>query len=299
MKLEMGRYRIAVTIFLALTVWAAAGAAASPTRREHTAFVNPERVTIRGYSGHAMEPFIGRDGRYLFFNNSNDPSVNTNLHYAERINDVTFKYQGEIKGVNTALLDAVPTMDRNGKFYFVSTRSYTDTLSTIYRGRFAGGSVTGIDLVAGIAEKTLWHVNFDVEISASGNTLYFVDGIFRGKPVPEMADLAIAVRDGSGFRRVENSAELLKNINTNALEYAACISADELELFFTRLADGPRFAIYRASRKTVAQPFDPPEQLAAIEGFVEAPTITTDGRSLYYHKKVGELFVIYRVTRSR
>jgi|SRR6185295_16567999 hypothetical protein len=290
-------YQNAITIFLALTVWAPAASAASPRKREHTAFANPERVAIRGYSGHAMEPFISRDGRYLFFNNSNDPSVNTNLHYAERINDITFKYQGEIKGVNSSLLDAVPTMDRDGKFYFVSTRSYTQTLSTIYRGRFAGGSVTGIDLVTGISEKILWHVNFDVEISASGDTLYFVDGIFRGKPVPEMADLAIAVRDGSGFRRVKNSAELLKNINTNALEYAACISADELELFFTRLADGPRFAIYRATRRTVTQPFDPPEQLAAIEGFVEAPTITTDGRSLYYHKKVGELFVIYRVTR--
>ena len=127
--------QILIATFLALTVWGTAGSAASPRRREHTAFGNPERVTIRGYKGHAMEPFISRDGRYLFFNNSNDPSVNTNLHYAERINDVTFKYQGEIKGVNAALLDAVPTMDRDGKFYFVSTRSYAETFSTIYRGR--------------------------------------------------------------------------------------------------------------------------------------------------------------------
>jgi hypothetical protein len=43
-----------------------------------------------------MEPFITRDGRYLFFNNSNDPSVNTNLRYAERIDDLTFKYKGEV-----------------------------------------------------------------------------------------------------------------------------------------------------------------------------------------------------------
>jgi len=289
-------YQIPITIILALTVW---GSAAPLGGREPTAFVNPERVTIRGYSGHAMEPFITRDGRYLLFNNSNDPAVNTNLHYAERINDLTFKYQGEIKGVNSPALDAVPTMDRDGNLYFVSTRSYGETLSTIYRGRFAGGRVTGIDLVAGVSEKTLWHVNFDVEISAGGDTLYFVDGIFRGKsPVPEKADIAIAERDGSGFRRVQNSAALLNNINTAGLEFAACISADELELFFTRLADG-RFGIYRSTRESVTQPFNPPERLAAIEGFVEAPTLTADGRSLYYHKKVGELFVIYRVTRSR
>ncbi len=244
-----------------------------------------------------MEPFITRDGRFLFFNNSNDPSANTNLHYAERINDVTFEYKGEIEGVNTEALEGVPTMDRDGNFYFVSTRSYKETLSTIYRGRFSGGTVTGVDLVAGISDKRPGRVNFDVEISAGGDTLYFVDGIFSGKPVPEKADIAIAVRDGAGFQRWQKSTELLKNINTDALEYAACISTDELELSFTRLGDRGT-AIYRSTRKTVAQPFGPPERLVAIEGFVEAPTLSDDGRSLYYHKKEGELFVIYRVTRS-
>ncbi len=61
---------------------------------EYTAFANPQRVTIQGYNDHAMEPFITRDGRYLLFNNLNQPSVNTNLHYAERIDDVTFEYMG-------------------------------------------------------------------------------------------------------------------------------------------------------------------------------------------------------------
>jgi len=52
-----------------------------------------------------MEPFITRDGRYLLFNNSNDPSVDMNLHYAERIDDLTFAYRGEIAGVNTPSLE--------------------------------------------------------------------------------------------------------------------------------------------------------------------------------------------------
>jgi WD40-like Beta Propeller Repeat len=291
------RFQIAIAVLLVLTGSETVMPRAPLSAREYTAFANPERVTIRGYSGHAMEPFITRDGRYLFFNNLNDPSINTNLHYAERIDDLTFKYKGEIRGVNTRALEGVPTMDRNGNFYFVSTRSYKETLSTIYRGRFARGSVTGINLVADLSEKTLWRVNFDVEISADGKSLYFVDGIFHGKPMPETADIAVAERYKSGFRRLPNSSDLLKNINTDALEFAACISSDELELFFTRLAN-MRFGIYRASRRTVTQPFDPPERLSAIEGFVEAPTLTADGRSLYYHKKEGELFVIYRVTRS-
>jgi len=50
-----------------------------------TAFANPERVAIRGCDGDAMEPFLSRDAMVLFFKNSNDPKVNTDLSWAERI----------------------------------------------------------------------------------------------------------------------------------------------------------------------------------------------------------------------
>ena len=290
-------YNIIIALSLVLAACQSTGTVASQKERDYTAFGVPERVTIRGYGDHAMEPFITRDGRYLFFNNSNDPSVNTNLRYAERINDLIFEYKGEVAGVNTQALEGVPTMDENGVFYFVSTRSYKETLSTIYRGRFSGGAVTGVKIVEGISEKTPGRVNFDVEVSADGRTLYFVDGVFSGRPTPDKADIAIAVRDGEGFRRLSGSVELLKNVNTDALEYAACISPDELELFFTRAGkNGP--AIYRSTRKNVTQPFDSSARVAAIKGFVEAPTLTPDGRSIYYHLKEGARFVIYRVTRS-
>jgi hypothetical protein len=90
-------------------------------------FSNAERVSILGYADDAMEPFITRDGKYLFFNNLNEPRVNTNLHWAERIDDLKFRYKGEIAGVNTSALEGVPSMDRQGDFYFVSTRSYNET----------------------------------------------------------------------------------------------------------------------------------------------------------------------------
>jgi hypothetical protein len=290
-------HNIIITLLLVLTACRLAGSVASQKDREVADFGNPERIKIRGYSDHAMEPFITRDGRYLFFNNSNDPSVNTNLHYAERINDLTFDYKGEVAGVNTQALEGVPTMDKSGAFYFVSTRSYRETLSTIYQGRFSGGAVTGVKIVEGISEKALGRVNFDVEVSLDGRTLYFVDGVFSGKPVPDKADIAIAVRGDSGFRRLPGSAELLKNVNTEALEYAACVSPDNLELFFTQVGkNGP--AIYRSTRKSVTQPFGRAARVAAIKGFVEAPALSPDGLSLYYHMKDGERFVIYRVTRS-
>ena len=129
-------YNITIVLSLVLTAYVSHREPSRRKKNPSTAFGNPERVTIRGYSDHAMEPFITRDGRYLFFNNSNDPSVNTNLRCAERIDDLTFEYKGEVAGVNTKALEGVPTMDKNG-FYFVSTRSYKETLSTIYQGRFS------------------------------------------------------------------------------------------------------------------------------------------------------------------
>jgi len=280
-----------------VTVDELVAAIAADLRGPSRAFANPEPVTIRGYEGVAMEPFVSRDGRYLFFNNSNAPSVNTNLYWAERIDDVTFEYEGEIAGVNSEALDAVPSMDSDGNFYFVSTRSYTKTLSTIYSGSFSAGAVAGVEIVQGISKKIPGDVNFDAEISADGNTLYFVDGEFVvGSIIPVAADLAIAVRGNGLFERLDESPELLANVNSDALEYAPSVSANGLELFFTRLA-GSFPAICRAARRGSNAPFGVPEQIPAIEGFVEAPSLSPDGRSLYYHRLQGGSFAIYRVSR--
>ncbi|PYQ47515.1 MAG: hypothetical protein DMF59_18680, partial [Acidobacteria bacterium] len=193
----------------------------------------PERVTIAGYSGDAMEPFLTRDGSILLFNNRNDPPSETDLHWAERIDDLNFVYRGKLQGANSAVLDAVPTVDAAGNIYFVTTRSYNENLMTIYRGHFERGVVSDVAAVPGISRLTPGQVNFDVEVSADGNILYFTDGLFTGGSVPATADLAIATRGSDGqFHRVEG---LLDAVNTSALEYAACISADELELFFTRI----------------------------------------------------------------
>src|SRR5919201_5647869 len=137
---------------LCLLVLAGCGLQRSATTLapEYHAFSAPQRVAIRGYSGEAMEPFISRDGRYLFFNNRND-ARDTNLYYAERVDDVTFDYRGELKGANSPVLDAVPSMDSEGNFYFISTRSYFQTLSTLYRGRFRAGVVTEVELMAGVS----------------------------------------------------------------------------------------------------------------------------------------------------
>lgn len=263
-------------------------------------FVGEEKVTVIGYTDHLMEPFLSRDGSMLFFNNSNDPAANTNLHWATRVNDVTFEYKGELAGVNTSSLEGVASMDENGVLYFVSTRSYTQTFSSIYRSDFSNGTVSNVAIVEGISKNIAGWLNFDVEISATGQTMYFVDGRFDANGGPYEADLAIAANSLVGFKRLTNSNEILQHVNTDNLEYAACISADNLELYFTRIiapiTTSSTSEIFVATRAKIADPFGIPSKIETITGFVEAATISTDGSLLYYHKNDGIKFSLY-VTR--
>jgi hypothetical protein len=258
-------------------------------------FGNPQPVTIEGYSGDAMEPFVSPDGNYLFFNNSNT-AAQTNLYYAQRINDTTFVYEGEIAGVDSASLDAVPSMDSSGDFYFVSTRSYSETLSTIYEGQFSDGSVAGVALVPGVSKDIPGWVNFDADISTDGNTLYFDDGEYSPSGQLLGASLSIAAKTQDGFERLRNAGELLKNVNDpSALVYAADISSDGLQLYFTRAPlplGSASPSIYVATRTTTSSDFGKPTQLTQLTGFVEAPALSPDGQGLYFHELVGDAYVI-------
>ncbi len=263
-------------------------------------FANPQPVVLIGYSGHAMEPFISSDGRVMLFNNSNDPKENTDLHWAERVTDLKFRYRGKIGGVNSPALEGVPSLDRDGWLYFVSTRSYETTLSTIYRAKFRNGTATAPELVPGLSLNIPGMVNFDLEISADGTWLVGVDGDLTGGPIPRSADMFIARRASAGFQRDPNSKDVLREINTSDLEYAPALSRDGLELFFTRMTGAlfwRKLTIEHSVRATEQEPFGPPKTIAAIDGFVEAPTISSDGRTLYYHAKVDDLYRLYAVTR--
>ncbi len=277
---------------------AAAGDAAAST--DYAEFSGAVPVTITGYTGDAMEPFISKDGRYLFFNNRNDPAVDTNIFYASRIDDATFRFLGAVPGVNSPSLDAVPSLDLLGNFYFVSTRSYTTTLATIYSGAFSATGVTDVALVLGVSRDTPGAVNFDAEISADGETLWFDDGEFSANGALEAASIAVGRRDGLGFAREADSATQLAAVNSSGLNYAPSISVDGLELFFTRVAalsGGAQPAIYRATRADPAAPFSGVQRVSAATGFVEAPSLSADGRVIYFHKLEGGRYVIYCARR--
>ncbi|MCB0641528.1 MAG: hypothetical protein KDC44_07810, partial [Phaeodactylibacter sp.] len=260
-------------------------------------FHDPQAVVVEGYEGHLMEPFLTRDGSILFFNNLNDSTANTNLHWCTKINDTLFEYQGELAGVNTESLEGVPTMDAQGHFFYVYTGDYEQTLSTIYVGQYAAGSIADSELVEHISREMGGWVNFDVEVSNDGNTLYFVDGRFDASGGPYESNLVIAEKDGDQFARADNSEELLKNINTADLEYAAAISKDELEICFTRVAapltasSAPK--IFIANRSSKTEPFSEARQISNLTGFIEAPTYTSDVQAIYFHKKVDGIHKLY------
>jgi len=264
-----------------------------------TPFADPMRVTINGWSDTAMEPFLSRDGRFLFFNDSNAPGADTNLHVAERRDDLTFDYRGTLDGANSTSLDAVASEADDGSFYFISLRSYASTLVTLYRGAWdtTGGVVTGTGPVTGLPASSMGHVIFDAAVSPDGATLAFAEGDYSTGNLTTAA-LGLAARDGAGdFHRIATSDATLAAVNGAAVtQYAPVFSASLLELYYTRL-DGGVPAIYVSTRDTTDAPFGAPRKLDAVTGFSEAPTLSPDEHALYYHHMDGALFAIYRVTR--
>lgn len=271
-------------------------------------FISPQPVTISGYSGNAMEPFISPDGRFLFFNNENDPNVDTNLHFAKRSGVSAFQYMGELPGANSKSLDAVPSMDAAGHFYFTTLREYDRTMVSIYTGDFDGMRVVNVRPVPGeISPKEPFSVNMDASISPDGQTLYISRAvIIPGAPAPKKSELMVARMHNGSFSIAPDSAHIMMNINTGPLAYAPAISADGLELFFTRAsmsASGPaeeraRLRIVVATRTSVYEPFGEPRVLTALTGYVEAPSISQDGLELFFHKKIGSRYLIYRAVKK-
>ncbi len=257
-------------------------------------------VEIVGYDGDAMEPFIVPKTGDLLFNNRNSPPALTDLHWARRIDDGRFQYVGLVDGANSPALDGVPSVDEDGNIYFVSTRSYDETLASLYTGLWSNGTVAHVEIVRGISREQRGFVDFDAEISRDGDSLFYVEGRFSGGEIPDSADIMLAHPIGERFVRDTFSDVLLGSVNTPALEYAPAISADRRELFFTRLDPHARtIAIYRVVRPGAGQPFDRAERVAAAGGFVEAPALNRDGNVLYFHRLDGGRFHICRATRFR
>ncbi len=287
------------TALVALTLGQAARAST------YEAFANPQAVTITGWTGSAMEPEISQDGNYLLFNSTNVPPAIPALQYAVRVAANTFQYEGPVAGAavnEPGILSGTPSLDADGNLYFVSPRSYPETLSTIYTGQFTEGTVTGLHLVSGITGEAPGIVDFDVAVSPDGSAIYTSVGDYSGGSLTA-AHIALFDRSGTGFTANPEGVHLLHAVNRpGALDYAPSVSANGLELFFTRAtpARGVRGepGVYRASRASTARPFGHVQRVGAITGYAEAPSLSGDGTTLYYHQLAGSTFRIMTVTRA-
>ncbi|WP_293906197.1 hypothetical protein [Phenylobacterium sp.] len=278
---------------------AALGACAQASPPAWADFRDPRPVAILGYAGEAMEPFLSRDGATLFFNNRNGPHDQTDIHWAERVDDLTFRYRGPVAGANSAALDGVPTMSRTGRFCFISTRAYRQSLATVHCGAWSRGQLTGVTLQTEASVHIPGRLVFDVEIDAAGERLILADGRFDGGAMPATADLRQARWADGEFRLWPADDRLFAAINTGALEYAPALSADGRLLAFTRLEGHPplaRLGVWIARRETPDAAFGPPVRLDAIAGFVEGPTFSPAGDAIYYHRREAGHFSLWRVT---
>ena len=283
----------------------------TPPERQTDLYINPQPVEISGYGGSAMEPFISLDGNLLFFNTDDDPKTKSKtMHFAARTGPLSFRYLGELPGVNMHISHTVeaaaPSIDAQGSLFFTSMRQYDKDFHSVFAGRFDGKAVTNIHAIDGDINPRgeAGTINMDVGISPDGNTLYIsrthfnplLTVLFHAPPTE--SHLLVAHRDSDKFTLDPQSAAIMKKVNTSALEYAPAISADGLELFFTRVSEGTGPRIMVASRAATDQPFDQPCAIKALTGFVEGPSISIDGKQLFFHKKVNDTFVIYRAERN-
>jgi len=271
---------------------------------------NPQPVIIEGYSDDCMEPFVTGDGNYLLFNNSNSPFVDTHIHLCKRVSKNHFQHLGFLAGSLSKSKDMAPTIDAHGKMFYTCLRSYQKDGHSIYCGNFAKEKLTNISLAPGqISGQKPAEINMDCDVSKDGNTLILSRAHFSNYLLPpDKSDLLLAEKENGEFRIDPAKQGLLSRVNTTTLEYAPCQSADRLELYFTRASkkpvDGargkpePYFRIMVARRQNISAPFDEPEKIETLDGFIEAPTVTDDKGELFFHKKVGDKFRIFCAERK-
>jgi hypothetical protein len=137
----------------------------------------------------------------------------------------------------------------------------------------------------------------DAEISADGRRLYFTANDWAPDGPPRTSVFRLARRTTAGWRIDPDADSWFAGINGQGLAYAAGVSADDLQFFYTRLAPGrtaPQIMV--ATRAAPNRPFSDPANIEALKGFVEAPSVAPDG-ALYLHQKRGDRFIIVRSAR--
>ena len=154
------------------------------------------------------------------------------------------------------------------------------------------------EIISGLRKKKKGDLMFDFEVSRNGEYSIGADGVFNFLPMTLASDLFIAKKNGQGFKRLSNSSDIMKNVNSNELEYAPSISMDMLMLCFTRAHISlfkNNFKLMCAKRPNINEAFGTPETILSSNEWLEAPSITNDGKEIYFHKQSGKFDKIFKV----
>lgn len=272
------------------------------------------------YVGDVEEPEVRDFGgaRWLFFNDD-PPGGNKDLYYA-RWDDAkqAFVVLGLLPGmgVQTLAVDGNPSLDQNGHLFFVSARTYPNPTESIHEGTLTvsgtppTATLSGIKRLDGLSRPDVPWISQGVQVTWDGAWLYFDEAKFEGGP-PTQSDVIAAKNVNGSYQRLSDAdnAALLGNVNTAAfLEYAESSSRDGLELYFTRSWIDPKsfatalMCVMVSTRTDPNGPFGPPVNLAVTapaSGIVmEAPSLSPDEKTLYYHRRnKGDRARLYAVDR--
>ena len=273
-------------------------------------YQDPQPVQIDGYDDDCMEAFVTGDGNYLLFNNSNSAFVDTHIHLCKRLGKNHFQHLGLLAGSVSKSKDMAPTIDADGHLFYTCLLTYDKDGHSIYRGDFSGETLKNIALPDGdISPHKPAEINMDCDVSKDGKTLILSRAHFANPLLPpDKSDLALAEMEEKKFVLNPQRQNVLSKLNTIALEYAPCQTADQLELYFTRCSkrpatvDAKKFEAYSrimvARRKDRFTSYGEAEKLAALTGFIEAPTITDDKQEMFFHKKAGDKFRLFCARRK-
>src|SRR3989344_2004957 len=276
-----GFISLGLILLLVIILAAFGGAGWYATRHTSTTYGDfgaPELVTIEGYTGTVQDPWIMSDDQYIIWESRTDvPGAVSDVYYAKKIDYKTFSLVGKVQGLPSSGVAAAKT-DTAGNIYFLSSL-YSAQGITIGHGTFADGAVTNMAPTIGISKS--WNSNMSAAPSRDGKYLVFED-------ISNVATLAIAKKNADGtFTRLANSADIMKNITDQfSVAYAPSLSNDNLELFFTAPPSTNKHSmIYVARRTSITEPFGVAEAINTFEdGLSEAPSLSLDGKHLYFHK---------------
>jgi Tol biopolymer transport system component len=199
--------------------------------------------------------------------------------------------------------------------YFTDSRA--ENLVSVVDLSPAGRALSRIAIVRGLPNRDVrllkqeLHGVMDVEVSWDGNTLLVSRAVWdmAGIRVSLIAsgDIELYRKGAAGFVSDPSSADVFANVNSEDVEYAAALSQNRLELFFTRI---PKKALKQervtsylgcAVRETATGIFSNVRILAG-EGkdeFVEGPSLSSDGRELYFHRRSGKRMQLMLMSRRK